>query len=104
AGAQANLAERHVDGAVIRNAAADQADKSARRAGDDAGVADSRRSALSGKFQIAGVEIGIGDIEGCGNKAAADLYRTGRRDGNSVGVNQENLSVAADLARDGRGR
>ena len=58
---------------------------------------------MPAKLKIAGIEVGIADIERRGDKAAADLHGTGRGDGDAVRVDQKHLAVGVEPSGDGRG-
>ena len=55
------------------------------------------------EVEVAVVEIVVGHAERRGDEAAADLHGAGRRDRNPVGVDEIDLAVGVELARDRRG-
>ena len=67
-------------------------------------IRDRRRCAIAGEPQIAGIEVGVGEAERRGDESAADIDRAGGRDRDAVGIDEEDLTVGVDLARERRRR
>ena len=101
--AQADPAKRHVDRSAVFDTAAKQRGKAAAPHHDAAAIGHTcRTTAVEG--QLAGHEIAIGNIERRGDKSCPDFDGPGRGDGDAVGIDQINLTVACDAAGNSGGR
>ena len=102
AGAEADLAHRHADGAGIVDAAAQECRIATLADLDRALVDHGGRGSGAGEAAPAGDKVGVGRVQRRGDEALG-AHDARRRDRDAVRVDEVDLAVGVERAGDGRG-